>query len=109
MNKDQGFHDYLRSDVFLGIDGITSRAMFGGYGFYRDGLIFGIIADGKLYFKVGDGNREDYEKSGSKPFVYTGKKGKPMTMSYWELPSDVMEDKPELSVWIEKAIAQHKK
>ena len=109
MKKDVSFHDYLRNDVFAGIDGITSRAMFGGYGFYKDGLIFGIVANGKLYCKVGDGNREDYQNAGSKPFSFKGRTGKKMTTSYWELPGDVLEDKERLVSWIEKALAQHKK
>lgn len=109
MKNDKGFHDYLLNDVFSDIDGIKSRSMFGGYGFYKDGKIFGMIADGKLYFKVGEGNRKEYEKAGSKPFVYHGYKDKSVTMSYWEVPGDILENKEELAVWIEKAVAQHKK
>lgn len=109
MTKDKSFHDYLLNDVFSDLSGITSRAMFGGFGFYKDGKIFGIIADGKLYFKVGDGNRSDYEEYGSKPFVYHGHKNKTTTMSYWEVPEDILEDKEKLEIWIEKALEQHKK
>ena len=34
MPKDQSFHDYVVNDVLVGISGITSRAMFGGWGIY---------------------------------------------------------------------------
>lgn len=105
MRKDsnKSLHDYLMFDVFEGIDGITSKSMFGGFGFYRNGKIFGIIADGKLYFKVGSNNKKDYEERGSKPFVYQAR-GRDMTISYWELPADIMEDREQLVEWIEKSL-----
>jgi len=95
-------------DVFQGIDGITSKRMFGGFGFYRSGKIFGIIAEGKLYFKTGDTNRHDFEKLGSKPFVFSSKRGS-VTISYYELPLEIMEDKEILEEWIEKALEVKKK
>jgi len=67
---------------------------FGGYG---------IKKNGKLYFKVGDYNRADYEKHGSKPFTYTGQKGKTYEMSYWEVPDDCLEDQEMLEQFVEKA------
>lgn len=103
--SDKSFFEYVVGDVLSDIDGITSRAMFGGWGIYKDGKIFAIIADGKLYFKVGDINRRDFEKRGSGPFTYMGKGGKPYAMSYWELPEDVMENKVEISDWIEKSVS----
>lgn len=113
MKRDRDFHNYLMSDVFVGIEGITSKPMFGGFGFYRNGIIFGIIADGNLYFKVGDSNKKDYEEYGSKPFTYPMKNGplrqsdsearKTTTISYWEVPADILENKDELERWINKS------
>lgn len=101
---DKGFHEYILHEVLYDIEGISSRAMFGGYGIYKDGLIFALIADGKLYFKVGQSNIEDYKRYESKPFVYEMGDHKSTTMSYWELPESVMEDRVELREWIEKAV-----
>ena len=95
------FHAYVMDDLLGGVAGITSRAMFGGWGLYRDGVTFGIIADGELYFKVDDKNRPQYEKKESEPFVYASR-GKQVTMkSYWKVPADVMEDREELLEWID--------
>ena len=33
MARDKDFHDYILHDVFAGLFGINSRAMFGGLGF----------------------------------------------------------------------------
>ena len=104
MSKDKSFHDYVLNDLFSSFDGITSRAMFGGYGFKKNGMMFGMIADGKLYFKVGDNNRKDYEKFGSKPFTYRGQKNKVYEMSYWEVPADCLENPEILEQYLEKAV-----
>lgn len=94
-------------DLLSEVPGISSKAMFGGYGIYLEGLIVAIIADGKLWGKVGDTNKEDYQRHGSQPFVYSGKNGKSMTMSYWEIPADVLEDRFLLQEWLEKSFTLH--
>ena len=104
--RNDSFHDFVMQDLFGDFPGITSRAMFGGWGIYKDGKIFAIIAEGGLYFKVGDSNRADLESHGSRPFQYANK-GKTYTMSYWLLPEEIMENRDELSEWIEKALATH--
>lgn len=108
MPKDDSFHKYVMDEVFQEIEGITSRPMFGGFGIYKDGVFFALIADGQLYFKVDESNQADYERYSSKPFVYTGHKNRDVTMSYWELPVEIMEDRDELVKWIEKSVSARK-
>ena len=103
--KNTSFVDFVVDDLLAGIDGVRSRAMFGGYGIYKGDTMFAIIVDDELYYKVGDSNRRDFEKLGSEPFTYTAKgRKKPVTMSYWKLPAEVMDDPPMLEEWTEKAL-----
>ena len=44
--------------------GVSARRMFGGWGIYKDGVMFALIAYDTLYFKVDDGNRQAYEDGG---------------------------------------------
>ncbi|MEK7612287.1 MAG: TfoX/Sxy family protein [Patescibacteria group bacterium] len=104
MHSSRGFHDYIVHDLCQHIAGITSRKMFGGYGIYKKGIIFAIIVDGKLFFKVGDTNKNDYESRGLKPFTYEGRGGKRYAMSYFEVPEDVLEQQELFSEWVEKAV-----
>ncbi len=83
---------------------VTARAMFGGYGLYADGVMFALIAYETLYFKVDDQNQADYLEAGMTPFLYE-RHGKPIQMSYYQLPATVLADPAELLVWIEKAQA----
>jgi DNA transformation protein len=95
------FKDYVL-DQLRALGGASARAMFGGFGIYRAGVMFGLIAEDTLFFKVDETNRADYEARKSQPFVYDGK-GKPITMSYWRVPDDVLEDPDALRAWAMKA------
>ncbi|MDA1316638.1 MAG: TfoX/Sxy family protein [bacterium] len=92
-------------DLLHHIPGISSRAMFGGYGIYKDGLIFGLIADDELYFKVDELNKSGYEKAGSTPFIYQRGSHPKTAMPYWKVPADVMEDRELIVVWVDKSVA----
>ena len=98
------FVDYVVYDLLSGVEGVSARAMFGGHGVYKDGIFFAVLAEDELYFKVDDANRRDYEKAGSEPFTYevSGRK-KPVVMSYWKVPADVLEDRQALARWAEKS------
>jgi DNA transformation protein len=98
---DASFKDYV-VDQLRSFGGASARAMFGGFGIYKGGVMFGLIAFDELYFKVDDSNQPDFVARKSKPFVYEGK-GKPMTMSYWRVPDDVLEDPDQLKDWAMKA------
>ena len=98
---DTSFKDYVL-DQLRAVGGTGARAMFGGFGIYKGGVMFGLIASDELFLKVDDTNRPDYEARQCKPFVYEGK-NKPISMSYWRIPDDVLEDPDELKAWAMKA------
>jgi DNA transformation protein len=81
---------------------IRTKPIFGGVGIYSEELFFALIAEDKLYFKVSDLNRADYENQGMEPFFPFDS---PKPMGYWELPSGVIDDPDELKVWIDKSLA----
>ena len=92
---------------------VTVRRMFGGYGVYRQGLMFGIVSDNTLYLKADDHNRAAFEANGLAMFGYT-KQGKRIKVSYYEAPAEVLEDPQEMQHWaqlgFEAALrAAHKK
>ena len=99
----QDYCDYL-IDLLSPWKAVTVKKMFGGYGVYHGGLMFGLVAESDLYFKVADENRADYQEAGSAPFSYQSK-GKRVTLSYWQVPPAIMDDPDALSSWAEKAYA----
>jgi DNA transformation protein len=97
------FLTYVREQLSA-LKDLTSRRMFGGVGLYAEGVFFGLIANDVLYFKVGDGNRCDYEARGMSPF--RPHPGKPhVSLSYYEVPSEVLEDRDECGLWARRSVA----
>ena len=85
------------------LQGVSSRRMFGGVGLYCDGVIFGLIAGDVLYFKANGANRADYESRGMGQFRPFKDKPK-LSMSYYEVPADVLEDRDECATWARRYI-----
>ena len=99
----------MTTDVLRRLDGVTARAMFGGHGLYLEGVIFGILADEVVYFKADESSRGQYEKLGSKPFSYEAARGKRVSMSYWEVPSKILEDADLVAEWARQSAKISKK
>lgn len=98
MSRDYAEHV---CDLLFPFGVVMARPMFGGFGLYRDQVIFALIADDVLYFKVDDGNRSAYDVAGMLPFKPFA--DKPTTMSYWEVPADLFEDQELLCQWARHA------
>ena len=84
--------------------GVALRRMFGGAGLFKAGVMFGLIANDELYFKVGTNNQADYVARKSRPFVYSAR-SKTVSLSYWRVPDDVLEDPDLLASWAVKSHA----
>jgi len=95
------FVEYLL-ELLEPFGGVRAKAMFGGFGIYRDNLMFGLVADDILYFKVDEKTRPGFESKGLPPFTYE-KKGKKYSMSYYQAPEEALEDSEEMGAWAEKA------
>lgn len=102
MRVSESFRDFVL-DQLAGLPGLRPQAMFGGIGLYAGEHLFGIIAADVLYFKVDDTNRPEYEARGSRPFrPYDDK---PMTMPYFFVPPDILEDAATLRRWAERSLS----
>lgn len=89
-------------DQLSGLGGLQSRRMFGGIGLYCDDRFFALIDDDVLYFKVDDSNRADYVSRGCEAFKpFEGV----VSMNYYRVPEDVLEDSDEARVWARKSVA----
>jgi DNA transformation protein len=63
---------------------VAARAMFGGYGIYLDGVMFGIAAGERFYFKIDDTTRGRYVEAGMAAFRPYG--NHVVLRSYYEVP-----------------------
>jgi DNA transformation protein len=91
-------------EQFEAFGSVQARRMFGGVGLYAGDAFFGLIDDDVLYLKVDDSNRADYESRGCRPFRPRKNDPNATSMSYFEVPSDVLEDAAELALWARKSL-----
>jgi len=96
MALDDGYVAYVM-DMLEPLGAVTGRRMFGGYGIWEDGDMFALLdRESTLFFKVDDDTRARYADAGSEQF---------MSMPYWSVPVDVLEDHDRLHAWARDAIA----
>ncbi len=103
MKKDLALADHVQ-DLLSPLGGITRRYMFGGWGFYKDGLFFAIISDGRFYLKTGPCNEQEFMDAGLAPWTYQTEKGN-LSMNYHEAPEAVLESPPLMALWAKKGLA----
>lgn len=90
-------------DQLTALPEIRAQAMFGAHGLYAGEKFFGILDEGRLFFKTGAANLADYTARGMAPFTYE-MKGKVMSMAYHEVPPEILEQPHELVIWAHKAL-----
>jgi DNA transformation protein len=91
-------------DQLSGLGAVRSRRMFGGIGLYCDEFFFGLIDDDIVYFKVDDSNRADYTSRGCEAFRPLADDPTAVSMSYFRVPEDVLEDGDALREWAQKSV-----
>jgi DNA transformation protein len=108
---DDSFKEFVL-DQLGALPDVRARAMFGAHGLYSGDHFFAILDEGRLFFKTDAASAADYLARGMEPFTYESR-GKTLTMSYHEVPPEVLENAPELVAWARRAVqlaaAQKKK
>ena len=91
MASDQNFVNFV-IDQIKNAGEITAKKMFGEYGIYADGKLFGLICDNKLFIKPTISGRE-FIGDVVEALPYEGAK-----------PSLLIEDKIEDSEWLSELV-----
>ena len=99
---DDSFKEFVL-DQLSALPDVRARAMFGAHGLYQGEHFFGILDEGRLFFKTDAASQPVYVARGMEPFTYKSK-GRGLTMSYHEVPPDVLENPAELVIWARRAI-----
>ena len=89
-------------DLMQSIGPVSAKAMFGGYGIFLKGLMFGLVADSVLYLKADKETENEFSARELAAFTYH-KKGKEFRMSYYQAPEEALEDGEEMNYWANKA------
>jgi len=100
-NDENGFASYI-VELMQSIGPVISKKMFGGYGFFLDGLMFALMADNTLYLKADIETAKEFKALGLEQFTYS-RKGKEFAMSYYRSPDEILEASDEMYSWANKA------
>ena len=87
-------------DKLGSLPGFRIKPMFGGYGFYLGDSFFAVVDGTRIYFRVTDETRPDYQAAGMGPFEYTP--GQVMK-GYYEVPPKVWNDEVLRAEWATRA------
>src|SRR6202022_4133466 len=97
MVASDSYAEFLREQL-APLGRLTMRRMFGKTGVFCDGLMFGMVTDDKLYFRVDDHNE-------SVPPLSYEKKGCSIDLSFWRAPERLFDEPDELVTWARAALA----
>jgi DNA transformation protein len=101
MANDNEFMTFLL-ELLEPLGSVEAKSMFGGFGIYRHGLMFGLVSQDTFYLKADEVNRAEFEEKGLPRFTYQ-RKGKEFSMSYYQAPPEAMDNSEELCGWAQKA------
>lgn len=96
-------HEHLR-DLFAGMPRLSIRRLFGGVGFYSDGLVFALGAFDQIWIKADGQTQSLFVEAGSRPFRYQGK-NREVQLPYWSLPDAALDDPDEALKWARLGLA----
>jgi DNA transformation protein len=82
---------------------VQTKAMFGCWGLYHQGLFFALVAGDALYLKTDAENLAEFQARGLEAFVYRMKGGDRIVMSYYEAPEEALESPAVMAEWARSA------
>lgn len=82
-------------DLLSGLGPVDARRMFGGYGVYARGVMFGLIAGDELFLKTDDETRDRFRAAGCQMWVY----GRMAETNYYRPPDEAHEDPEAMLPW----------
>src|SRR5438046_2905595 len=104
MVASDSFASLLREEL-APLGRVTMRRMFGKTGVFCDGLMFAMVTQDMLYFRVDDHNSAAFEEARSSPPLNYEKNGRTIDLSFWRAPERLLDEPDELIAWARTALA----
>ncbi|CAN7763226.1 TfoX/Sxy family protein [Bradyrhizobium sp. LjRoot220] len=98
------YAEFLREQL-APLGRVNLRGMFGKTGVFCNGVMFAVVADNTLYFRVDDDNREIFKEAEAFPPLNYAKKGAIIDLSFWRVPERLFDEPDELMIWARAALA----
>lgn len=95
------FVEFLH-EVFASFGRLQARRMFGGYGLYHEGVMFGLVADEVLYLKADSTNMHYFTEQQLPPFQYH-RGERVVSLSYFQAPDAIYDDQELAALWARRS------
>jgi DNA transformation protein len=89
--------DYLKEQL-ASLGAVEARRMFGGWGLYHRGLMFGLVVDDTLYLKTDAELAPRFQALGLEPFRYS-RRERQVALSFHQAPEGFYDDPEEARHW----------
>src|SRR6185436_1312380 len=104
MVASETYADFLREQL-APLGHLSLRRMFGKTGVFCDGVMFAMVTENTLYFRVDDHNRETFKEADAFPPLNYAKGGAMIDLSFWRVPERLFDEPEELATWARAALA----
>jgi DNA transformation protein len=98
------YAEFLREQL-APLGRVTLRRMFGKTGVFCDGVMFGVVTENTLYFRVDDQNRETFREAEAFPPLNYAKQGQTIDLAFWRVLERLFDEPDELIAWAHAALA----
>lgn len=103
MSVTPSFREFV-ADQVAPVGGVEIKRMFSGLGLFHAGKMFGLIHDDCVYLRVDGESRPEFVSRGMEPLRPMRKKPDWVSLNYFQLPADVLEDGELIVTWARRAI-----
>ena len=108
MKKSTDFHDFIVFDLLSRLDDITSQHMMSGWCIYSNRIPFAAIIENRLYLKTKNPETiEELKSFESEKFHYEKKDGRIVSMNYWSMPDEKLDDMEFVQKMCEQVIEEN--
>src|SRR5436190_19928511 len=104
MVASESYADFLREQL-APLGRLSLRRMFGKTGVFCDGVMFAVVTENTLYFRVDDHNRETFKEAAIFPPLNYAKGGVMIDLAFWRVPERLFDEPDELITWARAALA----
>jgi DNA transformation protein len=103
MVASDSFAEFLHQQ-FAPLGRVTMRRMFGKTGVFCDGVMFAMVTEDTLYFRVDDHNRAAFKEAEALPPLNYEQQGRTIDLSFGRAPERLLDEPDEFVAWAREAL-----
>jgi DNA transformation protein and related proteins len=104
MAASKSFSEFLREQL-APLGPLSFRRMFGKTGVFCEGVMFAVVADDTLYFRIDETNKPIFQEAAAFPPLNYTKAGRTIDLAFWRTPERLFDEPEELVAWSRAALA----